>query len=84
MFRLFLNLAINCLLVTAAATTAAQSDIYYAAHHDYRVVTVAEGLVHPWSMAWLPNGDMLITEKPGRLRIIRDGQLLPEAIPGTP
>lgn len=84
MFRFWLYLAINCLLVTAAATTAAQSDIYYAAHHDYRVVTVAEGLVHPWSMAWLPNGDMLITEKPGRLRIIRDGQLLPEAIPGTP
>ena len=84
MFRILLNLAISCLLVTTAATTAAQSDIYYAAHHDYRVVTVAEGLVHPWSMAWLPNGDMLITEKPGRLRIIRDGQLLPEAIPGTP
>ena len=35
-------------------------------------------------MAWLPNGDMLITEKPGRLRMVRDGQLLPEAIPGTP
>ena len=84
MFRLLLNLAISCLLLTTAATTAAQSDIYYAAHHDYRVVTVAEGLVHPWSMAWLPNGDMLITEKPGRLRIMRDGQLLPEAIPGTP
>lgn len=84
MFRILLNLAISCLLVTTAATAAAQSDIYYAAHHDYRVVTVAEGLVHPWSMAWLPNGDMLITEKPGRLRIIRDGQLLPEAIPGTP
>ncbi len=84
MFRFLLKLAINCLLVTAATAAAAQSDIYYAAHHDYRVVTVAEGMVHPWSMAWLPNGDMLITEKPGRLRIIRDGQLLPEAIPGTP
>jgi glucose/arabinose dehydrogenase len=70
--------------VTAATAAVSQSDIYYAAHHDYRVVTVTEGMVHPWSMAWLPNGDMLITEKPGRLRIFRDGQLLPEAIPGTP
>ena len=84
MFRLMLKLAISCLLVTAATVAVSQSDIYYAAHHDYRVVTVTEGMVHPWSMAWLPNGDMLITEKPGRLRIVRDGQLLPEAIPGTP
>ena len=84
MFRFLLKLAINCLLVTAATGAASQSDIYYAAHHDYRIVTVTEGMVQPWSMAWLPNGDMLITEKPGRLRIIRDGQLLPEAIPGTP
>ena len=58
--------------------------MYYASHHNYRVVPVVEGLVHPWSMAWLPNGDMLVTEKPGRLRIVRDGELLPEAIPGTP
>ena len=59
-------------------------DTYQSAHHDYTVVSVAEDLVQPWSMAWLPNGDMLITEKPGRLRLVRDGQLLPEAIPGTP
>ena len=43
-------------------------------HHDYRVVTVAEGLENPWSMAFLPGGDMLVTERPGRLRIIRDGR----------
>jgi len=70
--------------MVVATAASAQSTMYYAAHHDYRVVPVAEGLVHPWSMAWLPNGDMLITEKPGRLRIMRDGKLLPEAIPGTP
>ena len=84
MFRYLLKLAGTSLLVTAAAAASAQSDIYYAAHHDYRVVTVAEGLLQPWSMAWLPGGDMLVTEKPGRLRIIRDGQLLPEAVPGVP
>jgi len=66
------------------STGALSQDVYQSAHHDYRVVPVAEDLVQPWSMAWLPNGDMLITEKPGRLRMVRDGQLLPEAIPGTP
>ena len=84
MLRYLLKLAGMGLLVIAATAATAQSKIYYAAHHDYRIVTVADDLVHPWSMAWLPGGDMLVTEKPGRLRIIRDGRLLPEAVPGTP
>jgi len=84
MFQQLSRLAAGALLLTAAAVASAQPDMYYAAHHNYRVTTVAEDLNQPWSMAWLPNGDMLVTEKPGRLRIIRDGQLLPEAVPGTP
>ena len=55
-----------------------------SAHHDYRVVVVVDGLVHPWSMAFLPGGDMLVTERPGRLRIVRDGRLLPDPVPGLP
>jgi glucose/arabinose dehydrogenase len=55
-----------------------------SAYHDYRVVTVVEGLVNPWSMAFLPNGDMLVTERPGRLRIVRGGKLLPEPVTGLP
>ena len=56
---------------------------------QFKVVTVAEGLRNPWSMAWLPNGDMLVTERgtgdyPGALRIIRDGKLLPTPVPGVP
>jgi len=84
MFRNLLKLAGTALLVTATASASAQSDVYNATNHDYRVVTVADDLVQPWSMAWLPGGDMLITEKPGRLRIVRDGRLLPEAVPGVP
>ena len=42
-----------------------------AEEHKIRVVIVARGLSHPWGMAWLPNGDLLVTERPGRLRIIR-------------
>jgi glucose/arabinose dehydrogenase len=55
-----------------------------SALHDYRLVTVADGLVQPWSIAFLPGGDTLITERPGRLRILRQGKLLPQAVEGVP
>src|SRR5687768_14960515 len=41
-----------------------------------RVTEVARGLEHPWGLAFLPDGRMLVTERPGRLRIVgRDGRL---------
>src|SRR5262247_373027 len=46
-----------------------------------RVVPVARQLVNPWSLAFLPGGSMLVTEKEGRLRIIRNGQLDPRPVP---
>jgi aldose sugar dehydrogenase len=49
-----------------------------------RVSVLTKGLSHPWSVAWLPNGSMLVTERAGRLRIIRDGVLDPEPIAGIP
>lgn len=48
------------------------------------VTVVTKGLDHPWGMAFLPNGDMLVTERPGRLRVLRDGQLDPTPIGGLP
>lgn len=47
-------------------------------------VTLVEGLEHPWGIDWLPDGTMLVTERPGRLRVIRDGQLDPNPVPGVP
>jgi glucose/arabinose dehydrogenase len=41
-------------------------------------------LIQPWSIAFLPGGDMLITERPGRLRIVRNGTLLPQPVDGIP
>lgn len=61
-----------------------QGQVHESARHNFRVVTVAEGLDHPWSLAWLPTGEMLITERPGRLRIVRNGRLDPELITGWP
>jgi glucose/arabinose dehydrogenase len=49
-----------------------------------KVSVVTKGLSHPWSMAWLPNGDMLITERSGQLRILRKGVLDPEPVAGVP
>lgn len=43
----------------------------------WRAETVLTGLEHPWALAWLPDGSLLLTEKPGRLRLARDGRLTP-------
>jgi len=51
---------------------------------NVRVVPVATGLSHPWSLAFLPNGDMLVTERHGALRLVRDGELVVEAVQGLP
>jgi glucose/arabinose dehydrogenase len=50
----------------------------------YRIETVAEGLDHPWSLAFLPDGGMLVTERAGRLRVIRDGALVEAPVTGVP
>jgi len=50
----------------------------------FRVETVVEGLEKPWSVAFLPDGRMLVTEKAGRLRVVADGKLLPEPVAGVP
>jgi len=50
-----------------------------------RVTVLTRGLAHPWSLAFLPNGDMLVTERPGRLRLVRSGGALePTPIAGVP
>jgi glucose/arabinose dehydrogenase len=51
---------------------------------DIRVVVYARGLTRPWSIAFLPNGDKLVTERPGALRVIRNDVLDPDPVPGVP
>jgi glucose/arabinose dehydrogenase len=53
------------------------------AEGGFRRVTLLKGLVHPWSMAWLPTGDMLVTERPGRLRMVKGGRLVAAPVAGV-
>lgn len=65
------------LLAGVPACIAAQAPAEYPSRQGpIRVVTVASGLEHPWGLAFLPDGRMLVTERPGRVRIVaRDGTL---------
>lgn len=69
-------------LALTAAVAAAQ-DIQ-TEKHQLKVVELVNGLEHPWSLAFLPDGRMLVTERPGRLRIIEEGRLLSEPVTGLP
>ncbi len=51
---------------------------------DFNVETVVTGLTMPWATAFLPNGDMLVTERAGKLRLVKDGKLDPVEITGLP
>jgi aldose sugar dehydrogenase len=54
-------------------------------HVEHRVATVVEGLEHPWAIAFLPGDEgILITERAGRLRLVRGGTLQPQPIAGVP
>ena len=77
-------LAFPAVFLLATTSGLSGQSVMRSALHDYRLVTVVEGMVQPWSMAFLPGGDMLITERPGRLRILRNGKLLPQPVEGVP
>ena len=84
MARTLIVLIAVSLLLSAAIPKDSGAQIHRSTLHDYRVVPVATGLQNPWGIAFLPGGDILVTEKAGRLRIVREGRLLPDAVPGVP
>ena len=85
--KLLLNPLILWTALVLAACSSIENDsatIIRTAFHDFSVDTVTGGLVHPFSMVFTPEGDLLVTERPGRLRIIRDDVLIDDPVEGLP
>ena len=79
-YRLLLGL----LIIALTSVSGHGASFYESEKARFRVVPLVSGLVHPWSLAFLPGGDLLITERPGRLRVVRLGHLLEVPIAGVP
>ena len=79
-----LRLLAAALILGLPLAAAAESREFPSEHGKVRVSTVAEGLEHPWGLAFLPDGRMLVTERPGRLRIVASDGTLSAPIAGVP
>ena len=80
--RPLLSIIASLAFVTPA--WAAQTDAPPAPQSDVMVETVAEGLIHPWAIAFLPDGRMLVTERPGRMRLANMEGQVTAPIEGVP
>ena len=72
------------LVLLALAAIPAAAQVHRSQEHAFRLVEVVRGLEQPWGFAFLPDGRILVTEKEGRLRIVKDGSLDPQAVAGLP
>jgi glucose/arabinose dehydrogenase len=65
-------------------TPAHAAEEFTSEKHDFVVETIVERLDHPWGLAFLPDGDLLVTERSGSLRLVRGGILAPDPVAGVP
>ncbi|MEO1073198.1 MAG: PQQ-dependent sugar dehydrogenase [Pseudomonadota bacterium] len=87
MLRFSLSVLVIAALTACAGQAAApepEADGSIVSQSGLKLVPVAEGLEFPWGMAALPNGDLLVTEREGRLRLIQGGALIEAPLTGLP
>ncbi len=82
--RALLAMAAVALGTACPLAAAERLGTFESAKHRFHLVKVVDGLEHPWGLAFLPDGRMLVTERPGRLRIVADGRLLSGPVTGVP
>ncbi len=83
--RASLVAVVSCMLAGPVSPAAPDARSVRSEEHALRVVVMTTGLVHPWSLAFLPDGRMLVTERSGRLRYVaKDGTLDPKPVEGLP
>ncbi|MHC8508399.1 MAG: PQQ-dependent sugar dehydrogenase [Rhodospirillales bacterium] len=71
-------------LASAPAPAAAADEVYETEHYPLRAVTVADGFDYPWSLAFLPDGRFLVSEREGALRIVEPGGQVGPPVAGLP
>jgi aldose sugar dehydrogenase len=90
LFKKYLPVALGGMLLTTAIGLMSNSssddkrDSKAFSEANFKVDTVASGLTMPWASALLPNGDLLVTERGGKLRIVKNGKLEAQEITGIP
>lgn len=79
-----LRLPLLCSLLSALTFSAFAQEHKTAEQTNYTLITIADGLIQPWAMAFLPNGDILVTERQGNIKVIRDNAILANNVAGVP
>jgi glucose/arabinose dehydrogenase len=76
--------AVSLFVLTACSSTSLPANTVKSQLESFRVVPMAKGLEHPWSIAFLPDSGILISERAGRLRLYQNGRLDPKPIANVP
>ncbi|HYC48540.1 MAG TPA: PQQ-dependent sugar dehydrogenase [Burkholderiales bacterium] len=85
MHRFSTSVMLSVFMLLAVGACAGERGTIRTEKHAFNVVTLVEGLQNPWSIAWLPDGRMLVTERAARLRIVsQDFKLDPKPVEGLP
>ncbi len=82
--RTFMQTTVILGLITVSSMAWSAPESWQSDKASFRLETVASGLEHPWSIAFLPDGRQLVTERAGRLRVIQNGSLQEAPVTGLP